>query len=105
MLVSSTKIRTLRDRLCSPAALGAALAAFYLSAALAEDATPQSGGPCTQLDEGLVTAQRRELKRLGNPISVWVIEWGASLPVRMVNLSALGLELPRITCNRANKSQ
>src|SRR5882762_638626 len=105
MLVSSAQIRILRDRLCSPAALGAVLAAFYLPTALAEDATPQSGGPGTQLDEVLVTAQRRESKLQDTPIAVSVVDGVEIQRERLVNLSDIAAKVPSITFNQVNHSE
>jgi hypothetical protein len=53
------KIRVLTGRMGSRAVLGTVLtAAIYLPAALAQDGTPQSVAPSTQLEEVLVTAER-----------------------------------------------
>jgi iron complex outermembrane receptor protein len=105
MSVSSIKIRIQRDRVCSSAALGAVLAACYLPAALAEDATPQSGGSSTQLEEVLVTAQRRESKLQDTPIAVSVVDGGEIQRERLNNLSDIAAKVPSITFNQVNHSE
>jgi iron complex outermembrane receptor protein len=88
--VSTKKIRVLTGRMGSRAALGTVLtAAFYLPTALAEDAIPQSVTPGTQLEEVLVTAQRRESKLQDTPIAVSVIDGGEIQRENLVNLSEI----------------
>src|SRR5216683_3738445 len=90
MSVSTMKIRVLTGRMGSRAAFGTVLtAAFYLPAALAEDATPQSVAPGTQLEEVLVTAQRRESKLQDTPIAVSVIDGAEIQRENLVNLSEI----------------
>jgi len=106
MSVSTIKIRVLTCRMGSRAALGTVLtAAFYLPAALAEDATPQSAAPNSQLEEVLVTAERRESKLQDTPIAVSVIDGGEIQRENLVNLSEIAAMAPSITFNQVNHSE
>src|SRR5712671_4399684 len=106
MSVSMIKIRVLTGRMGSRAALGTVLtAAFYLPTALAEDATPRSVAPGTQLEEVLVTAQRRESKLQDTPIAVSVIDGGEIKRENLVNLSEIAAKAPSITFNQVNHSE
>jgi iron complex outermembrane receptor protein len=106
MSVSTTKIRVLADRVGLRAALGTVLtAAFYLPAALAEDAIPQSVAPGAQLEEVLVTAERRESKLQDTPIAVSVIDGGEIQRENLVNLSEIAAKAPSITFNQVNHSE
>ncbi len=106
MSVSTIKIRVLTGRMGSRAALGTVLtAAFYLPTALAEDATPRSVAPGTQLEEVLVTAQRRESKLQDTPIAVSVIDGGEIQRENLLNLSEIAAKAPSITFNQVNHSE
>jgi len=65
--------------------------------ALAEDAAPQAGVPTPQLEEVLVTAERRESKLQDTPIAVSVIDGGEIQRERLVNLSEIAARAPSIT--------
>jgi iron complex outermembrane recepter protein len=106
MSESTTNIRVLADRAGLRAALGTVLtAAFYLPAALAEDAISQSVAPGTQLEEVLVTAERRESKLQDTPIAVSVIDGGEIQRENLVNLSEIAAKAPSITFNQVNHSE
>src|SRR5258708_38779269 len=103
MSVSTIKIRVLTGRMGSRAALGTVLtAAFYLPTALAEDATPQSVAPGTQLEEVLVTAQRRESKLQDTPIAGSVIDRGENQPENLGNPREIAAKAPNITFHQVN---
>jgi len=106
MSVSTMKIRVLTGRMGSRAAIGTVLtAAFYLPAALAEDATLQSVAPSAQLEEVLVTAERRESKLQDTPIAVSVVDGGEIQRENLVNLSEIAARAPSITFNQVNHSE
>src|ERR1700730_2173413 len=87
-------------------ALGIVLAAAaYMPFALAEDTAPQSVAPGTQLEEVLVTAERRESKLQDTPIAVSVIDGGEIQRENLVNLSEIAAKAPSITFNQVNHSE
>src|SRR5260370_17557202 len=95
MSVSTIKIRVLTGRMGSRAALGTVLtAAFYLPTALAEDATPRSVAPGTQLEEVLVTAQRRESQPPDPPLAVSVLDRGQIQREDSLNLTEIAPRAP-----------
>jgi len=87
-------------------ALGMVVAiAACLPGARAEDVGPQSGTSSAQLDEVLVTAERRESKLQDTPIAVSVIDGGEIQRERLVNLSDIAAKAPSITFNQVNHSE
>src|SRR5882762_8843449 len=79
--------------------------AAYTPFALAEDAAPQLEASGAQLDEVLVTAERRESKLQDTPIAVSVIDGGQIQRERLVNLSDIAAKAPSITFNQVNHSE
>jgi iron complex outermembrane receptor protein len=87
-------------------ALGMALAfPVYMPIAHAEQAAPQPAASSTQLEEILVTAQRRESKLEDTPIAVSVIDGGEIQRERLINLSDIAAKVPSITFNQVNHSE
>src|ERR1700722_11380405 len=76
-----------------------------LPGARAEDVGPQSGASSAQLDEVLVTAERRESKLQDTPIAVSVIDGGEIQRESLVNLSEIAAKVPSITFDQVNHSQ
>ena len=86
--------------------LGAVLGfTAYMPCALAEDAAPQPGAANPQLEEVLVTAERRESKLQDTPIAVSVIDGGEIQRERLINLSDIAAKVPSITFNQVNHSE
>src|SRR5258708_24761219 len=106
MLAPWVKIRTLTGRMRLGSLLGAVLlVSAYVPCALAEDAAPPSAASGPQLEEGLVTAERRESKLQDTPIAVSVIDGGEIQRERLVNLSEIAAKAPSITFNQVNHSE
>src|SRR3984893_7090977 len=79
-------------------ALGTVLAvAAYTPFALAEDAAAQAGASNAQLEEVLVTAERRESKLQDTPSAVSVIDGAQIQREQLVNLSEIAAKAPSIT--------
>src|ERR1700722_7293228 len=76
-----------------------------LPGARAEDVGPQSGASSAQLDEVLVTAERRESKLQDTPIAVSVIDGGEIQRESLVNLSEIANKIPSITFNQVNHAE
>src|SRR5258706_3671354 len=87
-------------------ALGMVVAiAACLPGARAEDVGPQSGTSSAQLDEVVVTGERRESKLQDTPIAVSVIDGGEIQRENLVNLSEIAAKAPSITFNQVNHSE
>src|ERR1700737_4830229 len=100
------KLGMLRNRSHLRPALGMVVAvAAYMPFALAEEAAPQSGASNAQLEEVLVTAERRESKLQDTPIAVSVIDGGEIQRERLVNLGEIAAKAPSITFNQVNHSE
>jgi outer membrane receptor protein involved in Fe transport len=86
--------------------IGGALFGFAanLSFALTGDA-PQSAAPGPQIEEILITAERRESKLQDTPIAVSVIDGAQIQREQMVNLSEIAAKAPSITFNQVNHSE
>jgi iron complex outermembrane receptor protein len=93
--------------LCSRALLlGVVLTAAAIAPlAGAEEVGPQSEGSSAQLEEVLVTAERRESKLEDTPIAVSVIEGGEIQRERLINLSDIAAKVPSFTFNQVNASE
>src|ERR1700676_4528534 len=78
--------------------------AAYMPCALAEDAAPPAGSSNYQLEEVLVTAERRESKLQDTPIAVSVIDGGQIQRENLVNLSEIAAKAPSVTFNQVNHS-
>jgi iron complex outermembrane receptor protein len=86
--------------------LGVALTATAIAPlAGAEEVGPQSEGSSAQLEEVLVTAERRESKLEDTPIAVSVIEGGEIQRERLINLSDIAAKVPSFTFNQVNASE
>jgi iron complex outermembrane receptor protein len=106
MSVPSIEFGVLTGGVWLRCALGIVLAAAaYMSSALAEDAALQAGAPNPQLEEVLVTAERRESKLQDTPIAVSVIDGSEIQRESLVNLSEIAAKAPSITFNQVNHSE
>src|SRR5258708_4874543 len=106
MLVPWVKIRTLTGRIRLGSLLGAVLVvSAYAPCAFAEDAPPPSAAPGPQLEEVLVTAERRESRLEDTPIAVSVIDGGEIQRERLVDLSEIAAKVPSMTFNEVNHSE
>jgi iron complex outermembrane receptor protein len=87
--------------------IGGALFGFaaHMSFALAEDAPSQSAAAGAQLEEILITAERRESKLEDTPIAVSVIDGAQIQREQIVNLSEIAAKAPSITFNQVNHSE
>jgi iron complex outermembrane receptor protein len=102
MSVPSIKLAMLMSGMRLRPVLGIVLAvAAFTPFALAEDAAPQAGAPNPQLEEVLVTAERRESKLQDTPIAVSVIDGSEIQRESLVNLSEIAAKAPSITFNQA----
>jgi iron complex outermembrane receptor protein len=68
--------------------------AAYMPFVLAEEAAPQAGAPNPQLEEVLITAERRESKLQDTPIAVSVIDGSEIQRESLVNLSEIAPSHP-----------
>src|SRR5580704_2282995 len=103
MSVPSIKIGILASRTRPKWAFAAVLAiAAYVPHVRAEDAAPTTG---PQLEEVLVTAERRESKLQDTPIAVSVIDGAQIQREQLVNLSEIAAKAPSITFNQVNHSE
>src|ERR1700676_2738499 len=106
MSVPSIEFGVLTGGVWLRCALGIVLAAAaYMPSALAEDAALQAGAPNYQLEEVLVTAERRESKLQDTPIAVSVIDGSEIQRESLVNLSEIAAKAPSITFNQVNHSE
>jgi iron complex outermembrane receptor protein len=106
MAIRSIKIRTLIGRVRPRSVLGVVLGcAANISFVLAQDGAPQPGPSGAQLEEVLVTAERRESKLQDTPIAVSVIDGGQIQRENLVNLSEIAAKAPSITFNQVNHSE
>jgi iron complex outermembrane receptor protein len=106
MSVPSIEFGVLTGGAWARCALGIVLAgAAYVPSALAVDAAPQAGAPNPQLEEVLVTAERRESKLQDTPIAVSVIDGSEIQRESLVNLSEVAAKAPSITFNQVNHSE
>jgi iron complex outermembrane receptor protein len=97
MSVPSIEFGVLTGGVWLRCALGIVLAAAaYMPSALAEDAALQAGAPNPQLEEVLVTAERRESKLQDTPIAVSVIDGSEIQRESLVNLSEIAAKAPSI---------
>jgi iron complex outermembrane receptor protein len=71
----------------------------------AEEGASQSRAPSAQLEEILVTAQRRESKLQDTPIAVSVFDGAEIQRERLINLSDIAAKVPSITFNQVNHSE
>src|SRR5882757_7863185 len=81
------------------------LAVRLVPVAHAEQAAPQLEASGAQLEEILVTAQRRESKLQDTPIAVSVIDGGEIQRERLINLNDIAAKVPSITFNQVNHSE
>src|SRR5580700_8488866 len=101
----SIKIGILNTRIGLRWVPGAVLAFLgHMPFAVAEDAPSQPTASNPQLEEVLVTAERRESKLQDTPIAVTVIDGGEIQRERLVNLSEIAAKAPSITFNQVNHS-
>jgi iron complex outermembrane receptor protein len=91
-------------RLCRASAIVLAVA-VCAPFAHAEKAAPETGAPNAQLEEILVTAQRRESKLQDTPIAVSVVDGVEIQRERLINLSDIAAKVPSITFNQVNHSE
>ena len=86
--------------------LGTVLAVpAFVPVAGAEQGAPQADASGAQLEEILVTAQRRESKLQDTPIAVSVIDGGEIQRERLISLSDIAAKVPSITFNQVNHSE
>jgi iron complex outermembrane receptor protein len=106
MKVLAIKTGILANGIRPRVALGMALAfPVYMPVAHAEQSAPQPAASGTQLEEILVTAQRRESKLEDTPIAVSVIDGGEIQRERLINLGDIAAKVPSITFNQVNHSE
>src|SRR5258708_20207986 len=77
----------------------------FVPVAYAEQGAAQPETSGAQLEEILVTAERRESKLQDTPIAVSVIDGGEIQRERLINLSDVSARLPSITFNQVNHSE
>jgi iron complex outermembrane receptor protein len=77
----------------------------FVPVAYAEQGAAQPAASGAQLEEILVTAERRESKLQDTPIAVSVIDGGEIQRERLINLSDIAAKVPSITFNQVNHSE
>src|SRR5260221_13280296 len=106
MAVLSIKIRRPTGRMHLRWAPGLVLGvAAYMPFALAEDAPPQPGSSNYQLEEALVTAERRESKLQDTPIAASVLDGGQIQRENLLNLSMIAAKALTITLIQTDHSE
>src|SRR5258708_4946779 len=77
----------------------------FVPVAYAEQGAAQPETSGAQLEEILVTAERRESKLQDTPIAVSVIDGGEIQRERLINLNDIAAKVPSITFNQVNHSE